>query len=371
MATITDIEFIWIRIPLAHDFRGSVYHVPEKNAIITRIRTSDGLVGECMNGEGGADVHAHILHFLQTEFAPLLIGEDPSEIERLWAKLWRRTDLHSWRRREAVRAVACLDSALWDLKGKTAGLPLHVLWGGARSSLPILAIGGQYRDGSAELDYGHEMEEYLALGLAGCKFKVAGRTPEIDSKRTRAARKAAGDDFIICADANRGWSKRDALAYAQLVHDVNLRWLEEPCFWENDREDMAAMRATSGLPICSGQSEITAQGCRDLMVSGAIDICNIDASWGGGPTAWLRIAKMAAAFGVEMAHHGEPLVGAHLLAAVDNGTYLETHHPDRDPVFHQMVVGRGTIANGYYTLPDAPGWGVTFDPAMVAKYRAN
>jgi len=72
-----------------------------------------------------------------------------------------------------------------------------------------------------------------------------------------------------------------------------------------------------------------------------------------------------------MAHHGDPLVGAHLLAAVDNGTYLETHHPDRDPVFHQMVVGRGTIANGYYTLPDAPGWGVTFDPAMVAKYRAN
>jgi len=65
LATITDIEFIWIRIPLAHDFRGSVYHVPEKNAIITRIRTSDGLVGECMNGEGGADVHAHILHLLQ------------------------------------------------------------------------------------------------------------------------------------------------------------------------------------------------------------------------------------------------------------------------------------------------------------------
>jgi len=268
-------------------------------------------------------------------------------------------------------ALEAIDIALWDLKGKTAGLPLHVLWGGARSSLPILAIGGQYRDGSAELDYGHEMEEYLALGLAGCKFKGAGRTPEIDSKRTRAARKAAGDDFIICADANRGWSKRDALAYAQLVHDVNLRWFEEPCFWENDREDMAAMRATSGLPICAGQSEITAQGCRDLMTGGAIDVCNIDASWGGGPTAWLRIAKMAAAFGVEMAHHGEPLVGAHLLAAVENGTYLETHHPDRDPVFHKMVVGRGAIANGYYTLPSAPGWGVTFDPDMVAKYRAN
>jgi D-arabinonate dehydratase len=99
-------------------------------------------------------------------------------------------------------------------------------------------------------------------------------------------------------------------------------------------------------------------------------VCNLDASWGGGPTVWLRVARMAQCFGVEMAHHGEPVLGAHLLAAVENGTYVETHHPERDPIFHQMVIGRGDIAGGYYTLPKAPGWGLQFDPGFIKRYRA-
>ena len=99
-------------------------------------------------------------------------------------------------------------------------------------------------------------------------------------------------------------------------------------------------------------------------------MCNTDdASWGGGPTVWLRVAKMAQAFGIEMAHHGEPVLGSHLIAAVSNGTYMETHHPDRDPVFHKMVQGRGKIAGGCYEMPQKPGWGIDLDPDMIAKYR--
>jgi D-arabinonate dehydratase len=80
---------------------------------------------------------------------------------------------------------------------------------------------------------------------------------------------------------------------------------------------------------------------------------------------------MAQCFGVEMAHHGEPVVGSHLLAAVENGTYVETHHPDRDPIFHQMVVGRGAISAGSYSLPEAPGFGVTFDADFIKSFRVN
>jgi D-arabinonate dehydratase len=107
------------------------------------------------------------------------------------------------------------------------------------------------------------------------------------------------------------------------------------------------------------------------MVDGAIDVCNLDASWGGGPTVWLRVARMAQCFGVEMGHHGEPVLGAHLLAAVQNGTYVETHHPERDPIFHQMVIGRGEIVDGNYVLPKAPGWGLQFDPDFIKRYRAG
>jgi D-arabinonate dehydratase len=132
---------------------------------------------------------------------------------------------------------------------------------------------------------------------------------------------------------------------------------------------MALLRATCGIPIAAGQSEITAEGCRDLIAGGAVDVCNLDASWGGGPTAWLRVAGMAACYGVQMAHHGEPVLGAHLLAAVSNGTYVETHHPNRDPLFHGGLTGRGEIKDGHYHLTDAPGFGVGYDPAFIRAHE--
>jgi D-arabinonate dehydratase len=107
------------------------------------------------------------------------------------------------------------------------------------------------------------------------------------------------------------------------------------------------------------------------MIDQAIDVCNLDASWGGGPSVWLRVARMAACFGVQMGHHGEPVLGAQLLAAVQNGTYVETHHPERDPIFHRMITGRGEISAGQYVLPQAPGWGVGFDADFIARYRVN
>ena len=76
-------------------------------------------------------------------------------------------------------------------------------------------------------------------------------------------------------------------------------------------------------------------------------------------------------FGVQMGHHGEPVLGAHLLAAVQNGTYMETHHPERDPIFHQMVQGRGKFENGDYVMPQAPGWGLEFDADFIQRYRVN
>jgi D-galactarolactone cycloisomerase len=369
---ITRVEAIALQIKLPRDFRGSIYSVPQKNAIITRVHTDAGIVGECVNGEGEAAIQKTQVEIIEKELGPLLIGQDPTRIEALWARMWKTATYRGSRDvRAAVRAVACADSALWDVLGKVAKLPLYVLWGNARDRLPIIAIGGQYHDDYKTADYGREMVEFRELGLAGCKFKVGGKTPKEDYERTVAARKAGGDAFVLCVDANRGWSRGEALEFARMSGELNLRWFEEPCGWDNDRKDMALLRAITGMPIVAGQSEMTAEDCRDLMLDNAIDVCNLDASWGGGPTVWLRVARMAQCFGVQMGHHGEPVLGAHLLAAVENGTYMETHHPDRDPIFHRMVQGRGQIVNGEYVLPDAPGWGLTFDADFIKKYRVN
>src|SRR5262249_60653194 len=129
---------------------------------------------------------------------------------------------------------------------------------------------------------GREMEWIKGAGYAGCKFKVGGRSPAEDAERVKVAREAAGADFILTVDANQGWTLRQAVEFSRLVQDQDIRWFEEPVRWYSDRLDLAAARSQTGIPICAGQSEISRAGCRDLMMAGAIDVCNFDASWSRG-----------------------------------------------------------------------------------------
>ena len=115
------------------------------------------------------------------------------------------------------------------------------------------------------------------------KFKVGGRSPEVDAERFRVAREAAGPDFALMADANQGYTLAEAVEFARRVGDLDLRWFEEPCRWTNDRRAMRDVRYMTGVPVCAGQSETTLHGLRDLVVDGAIDVSNFDASWAGGP----------------------------------------------------------------------------------------
>jgi D-galactarolactone cycloisomerase len=284
LSKITRVEATHICIKLPRDFGGSIYSVPEKNAVITRVYTDDGPVGEAINGEGSRAIMAATHDVLTRELIPMVIGEDASNIEAVWQKMWKLTHTSNRDRRQEIRAIACIDSALWDMKGKAANMPLYKMWGGAADRIPIIAIGGQYHPDYKPADYGREMEFYRGIELAGCKFKVGGRTPEVDAERTRAALAGGGDGFVLCVDANRGWDRETALAYARLVRDLPLRWFEEPCHWHDDKRDMARLRASTGMKIAAGQSEMTAEACRDLILADAIDICNLDASWGGGPT---------------------------------------------------------------------------------------
>ena len=172
------------------------------------------------------------------------------------------------------------------------------------------------------------------------KFKVGGLTPEEDAARFRTARTAAGPDFVLCADANQGWTPTEAVRFARLVEDLDLHWFEEPCIWSNDRRAMRDVRFAGGVRVCAGQSEFSAGGCRDLMVEGAIDFCNFDSSWSGGATEWRRVAAAAVAFDVAMAHHEEPQIASHLLASIPHGTFLEVFSAERDPIWWNLVANR-------------------------------
>jgi D-arabinonate dehydratase len=244
------------------------------------------------------------------------------------------------------------------------------LLGGYRARLPIISIGGYYMEGKTHADIGREMEAYRKAGMAGCKFKVGGLTPEEDAKRVETARRASGLDFLLAVDANRGWSAQDAIRFACLVEPLDIRWFEEPCHWYDDVAMMARVRQATRIPINAGQSEITSHAVRRLVDAGAVDLVNVDASECGGVTEWRRAASLAHAAGIEMAHHEESQIASHLLAAVPNGTYAECFaDPDRDPMWQTVWANRPAITDGMMDVAPGPGFGIVLDEKLVSRYR--
>lgn len=368
VAQITRIETIAVRVPLDRVYRGSYYSMRNRCTIITRVHTADGAVGESFNGDADEE-QRQVLRIISDEITPLLQGMDAWQVERCWQTMLPVTYNILRDRTLGLQAMACVDSAIWDLIGKMVGQPLSRLWGAHADALPFIVIGGYYSDDPSAID--REAERYRELGVAGCKFKVGGRSPEEDADRTRRMRAAIGPDFIITVDANQGYRLRDAIRFAELTRECNLVWFEEPCGWMQDRSSMRDVRLITGVPTCAGQSEITPTGIKELMVNGSIDVCNFDASWSGGPSQWRRIAGMASVFGVSMAHHEEPQISAQLLASTSNGTYVESFLPERDPIFWNMIANRPDFKNGMYPVPQEPGWGLILDEEWISKYRVD
>ncbi len=371
-AKITRIETIPLKVKLERAATGSNLKLTHRCTILTRIHTDAGVVGECFNGNDDA-LQASIINMIHEEMAPLLIGHRVCAVEDAWALTRRATEPFIRDRRVALRAQACIDSAIYDAIGKLANLPLHVVWGGARANVPVVALGGYYRETGDLEGLADEVVELKAFGIHGMKLKLGGKTPAEDAKRAEVVRRAGGDDFILGCDANQGWTLAQALDFTQRTRDLKLDWFEEPCKWDNDRAEMALVRSLSGVPIAAGQSELSRFGCRDLMNAQAIDICNFDASWGGGPTEWRRVAMLAMAYNVTVMQHLEPQIGLMLSAGVSNGRFAEVMLPWRDPFFYKLIGNQPArpFKNGLYELPKEPGWGMVIDTDYLESVRRH
>jgi len=276
-ARITRIETIPLKVELERPATGSTLKLTHRCTIVTRVHTDAGVVGECFNGNDD-ELQPAIIRLIHDELEPLLKGRRVAAIADAWAATRRATEPFLRDRRVALRAQACVDSALHDAVGKLAGLPLHLLWGGARERVPVVALGGYYRQSGDLEALADEVAELKAFGIHGLKLKLGGKTPAEDALRAQTVRRAGGDGFVLACDANQGWSREEALEFVRRTRDLNLAWFEEPCRWDNDRADMAVVRTVGGVPVAAGQSELSRFGCRDLLVAGAIDICNFDAS---------------------------------------------------------------------------------------------
>jgi L-alanine-DL-glutamate epimerase-like enolase superfamily enzyme len=374
---IERIETIPIRVPLPFTYSGSTYRMRNRCTIITRVFTSAGIVGEAYNADEDSPMQETVVAIIRDEITPRVLGLDAMRVEQCWEAMLPPTYDQLRPRWPAMQAIACVDTAIWDAIGKAVGQPLWRLWGGYRDRVPMIGIGGYYLPDSPAAK-GQEIEREIDFfkgdhGMVGMKFKIGGKPPAEDVARLARARRHAGDGFLFIVDANQGYSVDEALAFlaAARAAGIEIRWFEEPTRWRADYRGLRDVRLRGNVAVAAGQSEFSVVAMREMIAAGAIDVSNYDASWGGGPTEWRRIAALASSYQVELGHHEEAHLGSHLLASVPGGTYVEAFSPTRDPIFWNMIENRPALVNGAFPLSESPGLGWVLDASFIQQYRVD
>jgi L-alanine-DL-glutamate epimerase-like enolase superfamily enzyme len=295
---------------------------------------------------GGPGLYAHA-----KEIAPNLIGEDPSDIARLWTKLvWAGASVG--RSGLATQAIAAFDNALWDLKAKRAGLSLAKLIGAQRESVACYNTSGGFLSTSIEevLD---NLDRSVEAGIGGVKIKVGQPDTRADLKRLEAVQKRLDGRAALMVDANQQWDRATALRMGRAFESFNLTWIEEPLD-AYDAEGHAQLAQALDTPIASGEMLASTAEHLELIRLGAVDIIQPDAPRVGGVSQFLKILTFADQKGLGLAPHFAMEIHLHLAATYPREPWVE-HFDWLDPLFNE----RQLIRNGRMVLPDRPGIGVT------------
>lgn len=337
------------------------------------IETDSGITGTGMTAITEEEVVGSIVNDIA---AHALIGQDPMRHEFLWEKLyWLLTP--RGQSGYASHAMAALDLALWDIKGKALGQPCWRLLGGARAQVPVYATFGFAffdRDELAEA-----AQNWVARGFRRLKMTVGHHglqrrdeprpLDEViaeDVQRIRAVREAVGSEVELYIDANCSLDYFHAQALARRVEQYGITFFEEPLS-QNDIPNLVKLRAKTSIPLAAGQNEGLASRFRDMLVAQAVDVVQPNACISGGFTQCSRIAGMAAAFNTRFANGGAwPHHNMHLHAGLANGSLVEYHSVAVD-CCKLVFDGLPDPTDGLLSLPETPGLGFEPNRERVAE----
>ena len=357
---LTSVESFVLRIPterpIALDF-------PEHRLVVARLRTDEGLEGlgyTLAFGGGGAEA---IQVYLESRLKPLLIGEDPLFVERLWERMYR-ADRGIRRQGVAGYALSALDIGLWDLVGQAAGLPLYKLWGAVTDRVPAYGSGG-WPSYSID-DLVGEARRYVALGCRYYKMKIHHPDPRVNRQRVEAVKRAVGDDVRLMVDVNQKLDVLGNLRQARLLEDLDLVWYEEPVL-ADDLAACAEVAHAIAIPVATGENHYTRFEFRELLERRAARYLMPDVCRANGFSETLRITRLAAAHSVLVSPHVVHELSLHVVGAATNGflvEFIDWTPPD-------LFVGLPRCEDGHFRIADRPGHGIALAPGAQEKYALS
>ena len=367
MPKISSISVTSARVPLDRVTSFSNRTVYARDYGLVKVTSTEGQtgIGFCYVGSAGGEL---LPVAVETLLAPVLLGRDSLDVEALWKEMYQEALLQG-RAGVVMRALSILDTALWDLNARSAGLPLHRYLGAASAErVPAYASGGYYLEGKTPELLGEEMAHYVSLGFKAVKMKTGRLSPREEEARVAAAREAIGPDVELMLDVNNGWSDvTEALQYVRRFERYAPSFVEEP-FLVDDIDSHARLARATPIPIATGEVEVGRWRHKELLDKGGAAILQTDAVVCGGITEWRRIAAMAAGYGVPMYPHWFHDVHAPLVAATPNARFVEFFWDDQVLNFRRLIDRQLEQDDGFIILHQTPGLGFNFDEQAVARY---
>ena len=360
--------------------------VSKKESLLIEVHTDTGLVGY---GEANTWFSAPGLRAAIDEMiAPLLVGEDPADIEYLWEKIYRKTSPHG-RRGLLIIAMGGVDIALWDLLGKELSVPVYRLLGGRTNKKVRAYASGLYpRHNLQELQ--EEAVGYLKQGFRAMKQRI-GMGYARDAELVRAVREAIGNEPELMADVCTAWTPiaaEDEAIRARIqeegparlfarrllaeIEPYKLSWVEEP-LPPDDLDGLAELAAHALTPIAIGENVFTRYEAREVLIKGSCHILQPDVTRCGGISEARKIAAMASAWHRQCVPHVWGSIVAlaanlHFITATPNCTYLE-YDTLRNPLRTEIAKDPLLPVDGVVSAPDRPGLGVELDESVLRKFE--
>ncbi len=364
---ITRLESHLLRLPLSRPIRlgddGSRRgRLDQIFMLIVHLDTDAGHrgLGFAYTVEGGGRA---LKALADEDLAPLMVGEDPLDHERLAAKAYWRLQAIG-RRGLVAQAYSAVDLALWDLKGKAAGLPLYKLLGGAREATPVYGSDTGWLWMSPE-EIIEASRPYLEQGMMGIKLKI-GANPEDDAERVTRVREAFGEDIWLAVDANQRYDYATALSMGHYFEEeIGVDWFEEPISCE-DVEGHARLAERLEVPIALGETLFGRDEIQSYLQHRAVDILQPDVTRLGGLTECLKVAVLAECHHRPIAPHLLPEVCVHLACGLPQVRLVEYM-----PWLYPAFVEPPAIVDGKMVPPKRPGLGLEIAASALEKYRVD